>query len=350
MGRKSSYLAWLAQHPHKDGRDRGAGMSKLFKLREWLTIPEAAKRMSISFGEEVTEADVFRLALDGHLRLSVNFVNHAKARCGKPTAIEDGEWFEFPAELVATLPGIPEEARGKPLRYMSGLNIDGERCLSLSDDVTTLRGVWDLPMIGGEQSDLEHEFQMLTGGPAITLTCLEGAFVEGPDGTLCQLQESFESNPHEPGSLAALTLLESYIREEAIAPQEADELLRIHAGFRKKFRDRAASRPAKENYYPAPSLPDDAVLVVRSTALREFEESVNAAEAVPARQSTPRDSSLIGTLAALLAAWPGGVKKIPSERELENAAELVGIRVSNTTIGKVLKMAKEAAPSLNPTK
>ena len=85
-------------------------MSKLFKLREWLTIPEAAKRMSISFGEEVTEADVFRLALDGHLRLSVNFVNHAKARCGKPTAIEDAEWFEFPAELVATLPGIPEEA------------------------------------------------------------------------------------------------------------------------------------------------------------------------------------------------------------------------------------------------
>jgi len=325
-------------------------MSKLFKLREWLTIPEAAKRMSISFGEEVTEADVLRLALDGHLRLSVNFVNHAKARCGKPTAIEDAEWIEYPAALIATLPGIPQEAKGKPLRYLKGLNIDGERCLSLSDDVVTLRGVWDLPMMGAEQSDLEHKFQMLTGGPAITLQNLNGAFVEGPDGTLCQLQESFESNPDEHGSLAALTILKSYIREEAIAPEEADELLRIQGLFREEFLDRAANRPAKENHYPAPSLPDDAVLVVRSTALRDFEESVNAAEAVPVRQSTPRDSSLIGALAALLAAWPGGVKKIPSERELENAAALVGVRVSNTTIGKALKMAKEAAPSLNPTK
>jgi len=92
------------------------------------------------------------------------------------------------------------------------------------------------------------------------------------------------------------------------------------------------------------------VIVVRSTALREFEESVNAAEAAPARQSTPRDSSLIGTLAALLAAWPGGASAIPSGKELEKAAQSVGLRTSDDTIRKALAAAQEAAPLLPPPK
>lgn len=42
-------------------------MSKLFKLKEWLTMGDAARHLSLAFGENVTEADVFRLALDGHM-------------------------------------------------------------------------------------------------------------------------------------------------------------------------------------------------------------------------------------------------------------------------------------------
>ena len=55
--------------------------SKLFKLKKWLTIPETAKHLSIMFGEEVQEADVLRLGLDRHLKLSVNFVNHVERIC-----------------------------------------------------------------------------------------------------------------------------------------------------------------------------------------------------------------------------------------------------------------------------
>jgi hypothetical protein len=53
--------------------------SKLFKLKEWLTLPDAAKHLTGVCGEEVTEADILRLALDGHLKLSVNFINSAHA-------------------------------------------------------------------------------------------------------------------------------------------------------------------------------------------------------------------------------------------------------------------------------
>ncbi len=54
-------------------------MKTFLSLKKWLTVPETARRLAIIFGEEVSEADVLRLALDGHLRLSINFVNSTKA-------------------------------------------------------------------------------------------------------------------------------------------------------------------------------------------------------------------------------------------------------------------------------
>ncbi len=54
-------------------------ISKLLKVREWFTVPETAKHLSMMFGEEITEADILRLALDGKLKLSV-YLRHADAR------------------------------------------------------------------------------------------------------------------------------------------------------------------------------------------------------------------------------------------------------------------------------
>ena len=48
-------------------------MEKLYKLKKWLTIDEAAHRLSIELGEDVTKADIFQLASDEQLRISVNF-------------------------------------------------------------------------------------------------------------------------------------------------------------------------------------------------------------------------------------------------------------------------------------
>ena len=55
----------------------------LYRFREWLTVPDAASHLSIAVGEQVTTADVLRLGLDGHLKLSINLVNGASAQFGK---------------------------------------------------------------------------------------------------------------------------------------------------------------------------------------------------------------------------------------------------------------------------
>ncbi len=264
-------------------------MGKLFELKEWLTVADAARHLSIAFGEDVTEADVLRLALDGRLRLSVYLVNHAKARCGKvaryteaelAVAIQSGklpedlEWMKLPKDLGAAIRG---ESGGEEVTHLMSLRIDDDRYLTLDDDVTTLRGVWDLPMIGNERLDIEHEYQNLTGGPAVTLQGLDGAFVEGRDGEICQLLESYDDNEYQSGSRAALEQLRLHIETRGIEDAEAESLLNRHKEQRKEFLEKQRTRPAKENYYPAGGLPNDAVIVVRTQALREFERHSNDA-------------------------------------------------------------------------
>jgi hypothetical protein len=157
------------------------------------------------------------------------------------------------------------------------LNIGDDRYLALSDDVTTLRGVWDLPMIGGERLDIEHQYQNMTDGPVITLRYFEGAFVEGRDGQVCQLQSSFDDDEYVAGSSAALEKLRQHIIEHGIGSEEAESLLNQYTEHQIEFSKKRMNRPEKENYYPAGGLPKDAVIVVRTEALREFERHGNDA-------------------------------------------------------------------------
>ncbi|MFS2101067.1 hypothetical protein ACCC97_19080 [Variovorax sp. Varisp85] len=261
-------------------------MSKLLKLKEWLTLQEAARHLSIMFGEQVTEADVLRLGLDGHLRLSVNFVNRATARRGRVSrytdealraAIASGnlpadlQWVVWPPDLVASFNILPESAQGKSVTSLVSLKLDDERYLTLGDQVKELEGIWDLPMLGGERLDVEHWFQRLTDGPAVTLETFDGAFVQREDGEIWQLQESFDSNPFKRGSRAALERLQTHIAENNIAPGEAAGLLATYQEDRKKYLADRKLHP-NNDYYPAGSLPRDAVVVVRTGALLDLQQ------------------------------------------------------------------------------
>lgn len=233
-------------------------MSKLFKLKEWLTVADSARHLTIAFGEEVIEADVLRFALDGHLQLSVNFVNHAHARCGQIVPWEETEWLlvppliktptkereqgstpdkvlKCPPKLQALWNEIPPNERGELIPILRSLKIDDERFLTLSDKVVTITGVWDLSMIGNEQLDIEHAYQNLTGGPAVTLQGMDGAFVHKSDRQMYQVQEDFDVNVYQSGSTAQLEQLKIKIVNEDIEKSEAEKLLSKHKEARKVF-------------------------------------------------------------------------------------------------------------------
>lgn len=274
-------------------------MSKLLKLKEWLTVDDAARRLSITAGESVTEADILRLALDGHLTLSVYFVNHAYARAGEIVPREQAKTF---TSDLGTM-GLPEE----PYTVLIGMPIDENHVLELEQDQklwpVSLQGVWDLPMLGAEALDVEHEFQNLTGGPEVTLHCLEGVFVRNGEGKIFQLQASFEDNEFQRGSRAQLVGLKQKIAEGIIESAEAEKILKEHAQQREKLLERVKSQPRAYNYYPAGVLPSDSVLVVRTNALRDLETKLlsdDQQEEKPLHNSERRSmTQIIAVLASI---------------------------------------------------
>lgn len=264
---------------------QGATLGKLLSLKQWVTLDAAARQISIVCDDEVTESDVLQLALDGHLQLSVNFVNHANARMGKI----------IPEDDAPTYWGILSERE-----IRSGLDLGDGTVLLLDDDIVTIEGVWDLSMMGSERLDVEHAYHALTNGPSVDLQCLAGAFVERPDGSICQLQNHFEEKSHDGSS-------------------------------------------TKYNYYPASGLPLGSVLVVRTNALIEFEQSING---VPTNIEKPllgtERNTLLVMIAALCKKAGIGHQDRTSASQLARLVDDVGGSVSGETIRKALKQIPDA--------
>lgn len=207
-------------------------MNKLFKLKKWLTVPETAKHLSGILEEKVVEADVLRLALDRHLRLSVNLVNGSVAKSGRI----------IPIHAARKVPSIDPSC---DQMIVLGIQVSPDEIFDLDKDVVEISGVWDLPMLGGEEIYVEHKYQKATKGPAVTATDLNGVFLRNQREVLVQLQADW-----------------------------ADD---------RWFKDRAKGKGLNdpERYFPASTLPKDAVLVVRTEALREFETSIGTDPANP---------------------------------------------------------------------
>lgn len=150
----------------------------------------------------------------------------------------------------------------------------------------------------------------------MTLQNLEGAFVEGSDGVMCQLQESFDQNEYQAGSKAQLEKLKQIIASSNINKEE-EELLDRHKENREKYLEYKRGKPHYEDYYPAGGLPQDSVLVVRTEALREFEQLISENEVEKNKttklhgnieHNAKKREEVLGAALSVLARWPDECK------------------------------------------
>lgn len=269
--------------------------SKILKLKNWVTVEEAADRLSIIAGETVKKSDILHFALDGHLILSVNFVNHA---VGRPFRIEPlAEPIKLATEeqiLAAT--GRCPLADILTLEMLSSLgpetNIPGtDISLNYAEELfpsgkekiiwegeeqqpESLQGVWDLLMLGAERLDVEHAYQQLTGGSSVNLTFLGGPLVRSPNSTKCyQLLDHFKVS-NKRLDIETVSWVDSDLSDSRL-----------------EYR--------KPTYYPAEGLPPDSVLVVRTSELMNFEHKLMETEEKPLE---PRERKSVGQIIAVLAA------------------------------------------------
>ncbi len=100
---------------------------KVFTLRKWLSLQEAAEHLSDLFSESVTERDVLNLALDGALTLSVNFLSQYETGIICEPVTED--------------------------HWLWGLSSTG---FARTKKEVTLHGIYDLPMIAGNKAIVQR--------------------------------------------------------------------------------------------------------------------------------------------------------------------------------------------------
>lgn len=264
-------------------------MGKLFNLKEWLTVADAAKHLSVVFGEEVTEADVLRLAVEGRLQLSVYLAHYATAK---------------PARLMP----VPEK-----LKLMPGVTFFGDQIMCISGDkVTHVIGLLDLPMVGSERSEIEDRCCSLLNGKVVEPSPGHHVIVQDADG-LYELQ----------GMLAGPI---DFGFDESDDP---DEELR-------KFADRA--------YCPMAGLPEDSVLAVRTSALRAFEQSINGSLDEKPMASSERNS-LLTIIAALCDYSAIEHQERGAAIQITKMTEELGAPVSDDTVRRVLAKIPDALES-----
>lgn len=242
-------------------------MDKLNNLQEWLTLDNVLLELSSILERKVTEADVLRLALDGHLKLSVRLVNSTVVKWGNNVPIDEAKYHDV----------IPSDGE-EPWRYYEGtvLYKDGleHSVIEWNEIIGATKGTYDLTMFGNEQIEIEKRYLSLIGVPKFYSFNYDGPIVAGLDGQLYQLQENLEEDETIHGSKASLEKINRDIASYNIKIDEANELRHNHKADREVFLKDSVSHPHTENFQPASGLPKDWLLVVRNAVLREFKKKI----------------------------------------------------------------------------
>lgn len=208
-------------------------MSKLFKLREWLTLAETAAHLTIVLGETVLESDVLRLGLDGRFTLSVNLmkITHAYR-----LSLNKARGMQHKTPLVRV-----EEHSDKQIRF-----VFGSEAYDVDERVELLSGVYDLPLFGSEAGSCEIQYRRLMGLPEILLHDFLSRFK-----TTCTIVSS-------PTDTSPVYF---YLQDRVeIQGKTGDDFL------------------GDVYFRNANGLPAESFIVIRTAALRAFEESLTENE------------------------------------------------------------------------
>lgn len=315
-------------------------MSKLFKLKEWLTLEETAEHLTAVLGEPILNKDILRLALDGHIQLSVNVINGMQVFKGKFISINEVKTVELSETFLSFIQGLPKSCDHEPIKELvTSINLDGEKFIDLEDKVSSVDGVWDIMMLAGGQLDIEHYYQSLIGGPEVTSVAIDGAFVQRGD-IVCQVLESFDENEYQSGSLAQQRKMEAFIATNNLSSDEIKKLKDDFNVKREEYLKLRKSKTDEQNYYPSGGLPSDGVLVVRTKAILDFLNLLNEGN------DKPLVSKERNTLLIIIAALCKELKIDYTQRGITTAiqhlTEKIGASISDDTIRGVIKQIETA--------
>lgn len=316
-------------------------MSKLLKLKEWLTLEQAVLHIANVINEPVTIADLYRFALDGHLKLSVNFVNYVYAVKGKWLKEEDIE-DQLPFYDFETKQSRPNPAKNPRPNEMF---VSGDDWISWEYPIAVIDGLWDLTMKGCEALDVEHYYQKLTSGLSVKQLNTNGVLVQQGD-VVCQLYKYVDIPECNKGSSIDENELESLIPTSNEKEDEANQLRTEIQGIRHLFFNKFKKDELGLGYVPSSRLGDqDFVFVIRTSEITRFIQSLEGTPQEEKPLGTNERNTLLVLIAALCKEANVDWNKKGIAGSLVLMAELIGAPLSGETIRKILKQIEPAVSS-----
>lgn len=253
------------------------------KFRQWLSIEESARYLTVQIKDIIQPQDVYRLALDGHLKLSLYFPSVVYSR--KVSIVR-----RTMQSLLHNLDNITQENRGVYL----GVNWHPDREIEYAEPqdeaMMFLRGLYDTPLQGDERFAAESLFCQYSNLPLPRRTpdTLRGLLLNMGDKELCQVQRFL---------LVDQELVT--MRREAEETGVPDEDIRP---FLARFEALRTVTPwdvdAWRRYVPQITLPPDTYFVARMDALNDLVRRALTKETPlrPATRTVNKQAQLIKDL------------------------------------------------------
>ena len=236
-------------------------MSKLLKVKKWLTLDDAALHITEEIKVTTTATDLYLAALEGKLKLSVYFVNSAHGIKGELSSVGD---------------------------------IDNQLAQQTFDTkdrtVHSMEGIWDLTMQGQEALEIKGYFEQSNSGIEVTTLSQNGILLQQDDVT-SQLYKRFDRERIFNPKYNESEERRRAIAEEPMRAFENDPSI-ITPSIRR-------SKHGLE-FVPCHKLSDvDCVLIVRSSEITHFIEYLEDTPKEEKPLTTNERNSLLVLIAAL---------------------------------------------------
>lgn len=229
-------------------------------LKSWLTVPQTGGACISRLGYFLSDEEIYRLALDGHLRLCAVFPTGPMAKVLKQVAKEEIEYEEM-ADLSGTQTlRVPVAGPVFQLHDGTCYQEAGEELVRLAPD-----SPFELAMIGGERAEIEQLLWKEHRLDPEDTTNIDGTFLAIGQGAQRRLLQIVKELPRKIG--------------ESVS------------------------------YFPVGGLPTDTIIAVTPKALDELAQKLESEGQASSESAATKDGL-----------WPWGSHETKLLRELDSAA------------------------------
>lgn len=295
-------------------------MSKLSQFNPPLSLSGAANYLSNALEEQVSLVDLYELALEGHLSISIRLVDQAYAM--KTTMVLHSDLKSGSDHVELALPDEHERR------------------------IRILNGVHDLAMVGIEKYEIRKLYQQETHGALPMLAEMNGFYIK-IDGYVYQLLNSLPVSANEEYREVIEDRLESLLKSKGLTSQSLFD--DPHAVFDCLDSDEIeqvmelvdASELDEDGGYPIPLEKHNYQFVIRYKELERFVTSLDEAPTINRQADSTlfplEKRSYLNFINILLNAQ----ELNPAQRGISSAFRLMSdnasIPISDNTIRKILR-------------